>query len=736
MRNDTNEQIRNLLFKNPDSQEAKDFMAKVEEKIKDSSINQTTAEELFKNLPDNIKNEHKESIEEGLELLEETVQSIMIARGRNNNSSNPAPQPQQTPPQDPIAQIKNDNQLREIQKIEKLITYYNENQLSAEEIEQLKKEEQQKSQQLEKDKKLLNELKEAAAAMHNPINEQDWHPALTEEQKEDLIAEGITPGSPEYDIFLRNHGIDPKSYIGIDKEIENKKKEIEEQELEIEKQIKIINSLENLKKSIDPRRPNAARNITKTEDQIKREKEKLNQLKAKSQRSKVELITLENSKLIYDPRLTKEQKEDLIAEGITPNSPEYNTALMGYGITPIDKMKELESKVQQEEQELNKIQEKLKRTTSLEELKEIKEAYETIKNTVIKDVQKSIDEEEEFKNLSGSQLLEKVEDLINNNIQNHEKVNNLNKWENSDKLMKELKEDIKEGIKLKKQKKPLNEGSNEKLWLKGLAGATGFIAGIGLNMAVGAVPLIGTGLALYSGARLLYNTGKLACSITTKLNNGQEPKWISNIKSKIPEKVKKGAEAIFNKPKNPYAKWFVNGMSLGYTMDRIFNIHEKVGNAFGGNKTTAEVKAPTKTTEAETTHSTEPTAKPTSEQPVTPTQNKTTTAQNPTPNPKSISTAQEPTPIINPEPVIDPTSSFTAGEAMDISGLEYGYVGPGQQAVHLLTDRGAGAVFDKMEVINGQEWVHFKQANGTGYAWFPKEEVEELLASVAKRGGR
>ena len=68
---------------------------------------------------------------------------------------------------------------------------------------------------------------------------------------------------------------------------------------------------------------------------------------------------------------------------------------------------------------------------------------------------------------------------------------------------------------------------------------------------------------------------------------------------------------------------------------------------------------------------------------------------------------------------------------MDISEIEYGYAGPGQSAVHLLNNRGINAVVDKSRVINGQTWVHFKQANGAGYAWFPKEEVEEMLTSVS-----
>ncbi len=748
MRNDTSEQIKNLLFKNPDSNEAKDFMKEVEDKINDASLNHESMDELenlFDKVPDKLKNDNKVNVEDGLELLDETISSIIAARSRQQSPSSQS--------QDMVEQIKKDNDLREIQKIEKLIAYYNENQLSEEEIKKLETQEKQLSTQLEADKKLLAELKKAEEKIkdNEAYYNEDWHPSLSDVQKHDLWTKGKTPGSQEYNMALREFGIDPASYGGIDKEIENKKKEIEEKEQALKARIpeskKLIEAWEKQKKFTEAtwKEKDGVTHVKKEafleklEENINKEKQKLGKLQGEVDRAKRELIALEDQKLDknWDPRLTEAQKDELKIARFFPGSQEYNRYLREHGITPVEDMAKLEEKIKQEENSLSDIKTKLGIKTEQENLKEIKEAYEEIKNTVISEVQKSINEDKAFKKLSGSELIDKVEELINDKVTNHEKIDTLKKWSNSDKLTKELKEDIKAEISLTK-KKPKNEGSNEKLWLKGLAGAAGFVAGIGVNMAVGAVPVLGTGLALYSGARLLYNTGKLACSIATKINKGNEPKWISSIKNKIPEKVKKIAETIFNKPKNPYAKWFVNGMSLGYTVDRIFNIHGKIGEAFNGNKPTAGGDNPigAKDTEpsteapsnqqADTSTPSKDVPDPSKDVPEPSKISKTTK----TPKPKPTPSAQEINPIITPEP------SFTTGEVMDISGLEYGYAGPGQQAVHLLNERGVGAVFDKMEIINGQEWVHFKQANGAGYAWFPKEQVEELLTNVVKRGGR
>ena len=39
-----------------------------------------------------------------------------------------------------------------------------------------------------------------------------WHPDLTQDQIDELVAEGLEPGDQEYDQYLRQHGIDPNKY--------------------------------------------------------------------------------------------------------------------------------------------------------------------------------------------------------------------------------------------------------------------------------------------------------------------------------------------------------------------------------------------------------------------------------------------------------------------------------------------------------------------------------------------
>jgi len=99
----------------------------------------------------------------------------------------------------------------------------------------------------------------------------DWHPELTDEQVDELRAEGIEPGDPEYFLALRNYGIrdDGPFHYHPEDDLGQGKEEAEKQ-----------------------------------------------------------------GKKVYDwhPELTPEQKEELIAEGLEPGDPEYFLALRNYGI--------------------------------------------------------------------------------------------------------------------------------------------------------------------------------------------------------------------------------------------------------------------------------------------------------------------------------------------------------------------------------------------------------------------
>ena len=49
-----------------------------------------------------------------------------------------------------------------------------------------------------------------------------WHPDLTQDQIDELVAEGLEPGDQEYDQYLRQHGIDPNKYKDRDRDPKGK----------------------------------------------------------------------------------------------------------------------------------------------------------------------------------------------------------------------------------------------------------------------------------------------------------------------------------------------------------------------------------------------------------------------------------------------------------------------------------------------------------------------------------
>ena len=77
---------------------------------------------------------------------------------------------------------------------------------------------------------------------------------------------------------------------------------------------------------------------------------------------------------------------------------------------------------------------------------------------------------------------------------------------------------------------------------------------------------------------------------------------------------------------------------------------------------------------------------------------------------------------------VDTTPTFDPSKPIDLSSIKNGYVSSySSDPVSLMTSAGKGAFFDKVNVVNGKTWVHFTQANGAGYAWFPAEDVMDAL---------
>ncbi|MDD5827388.1 MAG: hypothetical protein PUD25_06470 [Bacilli bacterium] len=419
------------------------------------------------------------------------------------------------------------------------------------------------------------------------------------------------------------------------------------------------------------------------------------------------LLNWENTSKLVD-----ELKEDIIK----------NSNLEG-----ISEIKKIETYIRFYEDELDKDEnteiEIQNMKAELDKLKDIYQSYISAFEDISNSISKAIAKDKSFENLNSRGKERKVNQMIDGNLNLYDAVKNFDRWDNPEQLKMDLKNDIyKEILDPKKEKGTVkNNGKDINKWQKALIGSLGFAAGIGLEIVLKTNPVLGTVATAYTLARTVYNASKLTCSISTKINKGNEPKIISGIKSVIPAKVQNIAKTIFEKPSNPYFRSFVNGLSLGYTSANIYQRFiapqpDTTVTVVDEDKLTAPTptETPTPTPSASVTET-------------------VTTAPKVTTTPTATVTT---TPVASTTPSAPDIPTFKTGNVMDISGLEYGYAGPGQPAVHLLNNRGVNAVFDKTNVINGQTWVHFKQANGAGYAWFPKEEVEEMLTSVSSGRAR
>lgn len=81
-----------------------------------------------------------------------------------------------------------------------------------------------------------------------------WHPKLTKEQIEELIAENIYPGDNEYDMYLWNHGINPTEKYEekeIEEEVVEPTPELKEEPIEKAEEKVIIDIKEEPIKDVD-----------------------------------------------------------------------------------------------------------------------------------------------------------------------------------------------------------------------------------------------------------------------------------------------------------------------------------------------------------------------------------------------------------------------------------------------------------------------------------------------------
>ena len=285
----------------------------------------------------------------------------------------------------------------------------------------------------------------------------------------------------------------------------------------------------------------------------------------------------------------------------------------------------------------------------------------------------------------------------------------------------QIKENIKNDI-LKYCKKfepeiPQDDEEEKKDWKALLGSVAIFTGGFATGLALSCVPGIGT-------IRMAMATAKLGISavnfVSEKLGHGK----IINISQKIEQlknskfankhpKIAAGVDKAYEVLTSKEFNLFVNGVSAGYITGNVIEmvtgktVLENIKSAVKPNETPGPDAFSGADGDngalAENTNGTTPDPKP----PVTPTE--------------------------TPEIPIDLTP--VQGQTYDLSEIAKGYVASGNKdAVNLITSAGKDAVFDRAVTAgDGQIWYHFKQANGLGYAWFPKDVVEEVIEKSISR---
>ena len=250
---------------------------------------------------------------------------------------------------------------------------------------------------------------------------------------------------------------------------------------------------------------------------------------------------------------------------------------------------------------------------------------------------------------------------------------------------------------------PEDDEEEKKDWKALLGSVAIFTGGFATGMALSCVPGVGT-------IRMAMATAKLGVSavnfVSEKLGHGkiinisQKVEQLKNSKfaakhPKIAAGVNKAYEILTSKEFN----LFVNGVSAGYITGNVIEM-------ITGKTVLENIKSIGK--------------------------NEPTVVETPVNTPETPATNNDtPTPPSNDVTPIDVPADLTPvqGQTYDLSEIARGYVASGNKdAVNLITSAGKDAVFDRAVTAgDGSIWYHFKQANGLGYAWFPKDVVEEVI---------
>ena len=332
----------------------------------------------------------------------------------------------------------------------------------------------------------------------------------------------------------------------------------------------------------------------------------------------------------------------------------------------------------------------------------------------------------------------KIKDLdkkVDNFINNHLRIDKINSYKNSSKLKKELQIEILDKIEPKVIEKA---EKRKKLWLKALAGTTGFIAGLGFSC----VPGVGT-------IRMGIATTKLAITATNKIINI----CTKNNQVGISQKVKKVVEPYINKInirypkliptinktkeklKNPYIQCAINGLAAGYI---VGNVVEMITGSSISEHISERLNLSSNNIESDLT-----TKVPQNSVEELPKTDEYINSENGQIIDKKPIIEQETiikNNLINhSKPIVDDIVSTNKiipkqGDIVDLSNITKGYTSAdSSKMVNIMESLGKEVAFDKaVELSDGRIMWHFKRLNGAGYAWFDSEVVQELLSAPTK----
>lgn len=265
----------------------------------------------------------------------------------------------------------------------------------------------------------------------------------------------------------------------------------------------------------------------------------------------------------------------------------------------------------------------------------------------------------------------------------------------------------KENEKTEEEKKEERKQKIKKAAIGALGGAIGF----GLSFAFQP----GTAGTAISIGRLVYSTTKKGLKVYTEKHKDDENNKIIKMVGKVKKFTKEQAEKhpkitcsvvkVNNFLKKPETQVFLNGMAVGYTIGKISQAVYKMHEA-----SATEKNVPTEKSDIGDDKNIRDNPS-----------KKVTTGD----NFKGDSVHNQPHTEIT---KVDTTPTFDPSKPVDLSSIKNGYVSSySSDPVSLMTSAGKGAFFDKVNVVDGKTWVHFTQANGAGYAWFPAEDVMDAL---------